>query len=86
MRFMLKLTLNRSTSEEIIARIPAEQKRGKELTQQGIQQAVYVAADRSAVWTVWNCDSQETLTEVTRTLPLFEFWNIEVTRLAEDDY
>ena len=43
MRFMLKLTLNRPTSEEIMALIPAEQ---------GIREAVYVAADRSAVWTV----------------------------------
>lgn len=85
MRFMLKLTLNQSPSEEIRARIPAEQRRGRELAEQGIQQATYVAVDRSTVWTVWNCDSQETLKELTRTLPLYEFWNIEVTQLAGED-
>lgn len=85
MRFMLKLTLNRPPSEEIMALIPAEQRRGMELAEQGIREAIYVAADRSAVWTVWNCDSQQTLEELTRTLPLYEFWNIESTRLADED-
>jgi muconolactone delta-isomerase len=86
MRFMLKLTLNRPTSEEIMALIPAEQKRGKELAKQGIREAVYVAADRSAVWTVWNCDSEDVLEKMTKTLPLYEFWNIEATRLADGDF
>ena len=86
MRFLLKLTLNRPTSEEIMALIPAEQRRGKELAKQGIQEAVYIAADRSAVWTVWNCDSEDVLEEMTKTLPLYEFWNIETTRLADGDF
>ena len=86
MRFLLKLTLNRPTSEEIMALLPVEQRRGRELAEEGIREAVYVAADRSAVWTVWNCDSQKTLEEVTKTLPLYEFWNIEATRLADGDY
>lgn len=85
MRFMLKLTLDRSPSEEIMALIPAEQRRGKELAEQGIREAVYVAADRSAIWTILNCDSRENLEEVIKTLPLYEFWNIEVTQLADED-
>ena len=86
MRFLLKLTLNRPTSQEILAFLPAEQRRGVELAEQGIREVVYVAADRSAVWTVWNCDSQEVLDEMTKTLPLYEFWNIEATRLANGDF
>lgn len=86
MRFMLKLTLNRLPSEEIMTRIPAEQRRGIELAEQGIREAVYVAADRSAVWTVWNCDSENALEELTKTLPLYEFWNIEVMRLADEGF
>ena len=86
MRFLLKLRLNQPPSEAITARIPAEQRRGVELAEQGIREAVYVAADRSTVWTVWNCDSDDVLDEVTKTLPLFEFWNIEVTRLADEDF
>jgi muconolactone delta-isomerase len=69
-----------------MACIPAEQIRGVELAEQGIREAVYVAADRSAVWTVWNCGSQEVLDAVMKTLPLYEFWNIEVTRLADKEF
>ena len=86
MRFLLKLTLNRPTSEEIMALLPVEQIRGRELAEEGIREAVYVAADRSTVLTVWNCDFQEVLEEVTKTLPLFEIWNIEATRLADGDF
>jgi len=86
MRFLLKLTLDQPTSEEIMALIPAEQRRGKELAKQGIREAVYIAADRSAVWTVWNCDSEDVLEEMTKTLPLYEFWDIEATRLADGDF
>jgi muconolactone delta-isomerase len=86
MRFLLKLTLNRPPSEEIMARIPAEQRRGVELAEQAVREAVYIAADRSAVWTVWNCDSQEVLDEATKTLSLYQFWNIEVTQLADEDF
>jgi len=86
MRFLLKLTLDQPTSEEIMALIPAEQRRGKELAKQGIREAVYIAADRSAVWTVWNCDSEDVLEEMTKTLPLYQFWNIEVTQLADEEF
>ena len=86
MRFLLKLTLNQPPSEKIMALLPAEQRRGVELAEQGIREAVYVAADRSVVWTVWNCDSQEVLDQVTKTLPLYEFWNIEFTQLADGDF
>jgi muconolactone delta-isomerase len=84
MRFMLKLSLNRPTSKEILALLPAEQERGKELARAGIREAVYVAADRSVVWTVFNCDSPEALDAITKTLPLYEFWSIEATRLADE--
>ena len=86
MRFLLKLTLNRPTSEEIMALFPAEKRRGKELAKQGIREAVYVAADRSTSWTVWNCDSREVLAELTKTLPLYEFWDIAATELADGDF
>ena len=86
MRFMLKLTLNQPASEEITARLPAEKDRGEVLEEQGIREAVYVAADRSTVWTVWNCASREALDEAARSLPLYQFWDLEVTQLAEDDF
>jgi muconolactone delta-isomerase len=56
------------------------------LTEQGIRKAVYTAADRSAVWTVWNCDSEDVLEEMIKTLPLYKFWNIEVMQLADEEF
>jgi muconolactone delta-isomerase len=85
MRFMLKHTLNRPVSAEILALLPAEKKRGEELAEQGIRETVYIAADRSAVWTVWNCASQEALEDAAKTLPLYEFWKIEATQLADGE-
>lgn len=35
--FLLKLTLNRPSSEEISALLPVEKKRGKELAEQGAE-------------------------------------------------
>ena len=52
MRFLLELTLNQQASEEIMALLPAEQRRGVELAETGVWEAV---------WTVWNCDSLEVL-------------------------
>jgi muconolactone delta-isomerase len=86
LRFLLKLTLNRPTSEAIMALLPAEQRRGVELAEQDIREAAYIAADQSAIWPVWNCDSEDVFEEVTKTLPRYEFWNIEVTRLADEDF
>jgi len=39
MRFLLKLTLNRPTSEEIMALLPVEQRRGREDAEEGIRAA-----------------------------------------------
>ena len=86
MCFLLKLTLNRPPFEEIMALLAAEQRRGVGLAKQGIREAVYVAADRSAVWIVWSCDSEDVLEKMTKTLPLYQFWNIEVTQLADEEF
>ena len=86
MHFMLKFALNQPPTEEIMALVPAEQSRGKEMAEQGIREALYVAADQSAVWAVWNCDSRDAVDEVAKTLPLYEFLNYDVTLLGDEDH
>ena len=66
--------------------LPVEKSTCKELAEEEIREAVYVAADRSAIWTVWNCDSQEVVEEAAKTLPLYECWNIDIPPLSDDDY
>ena len=87
MRFMLKITWKQTPTEEIMALMPAEQQRGMELSEQGIAEAAYQAADQStegwAAWAIWNCESQAALDELVKTLPMHEYFNYDVTLLAK---
>ncbi len=83
MRFLTKETFKAPPTAEVRAIIPAEQARVKELTEEGLIAAVYVAADQSGAWIVWNVDSQAALEETHKTLPLHPYMNSEVTVLAE---
>jgi len=84
MRFMIKYTWNQQPTAEIMALMPAEIKRGMELFEQGIAEAAYQTADQSdwAAWAIWNCDSRDGVDEVLKTLPMYEYFNYEVTELA----
>ena len=84
MRFLSTETFKAPPTAEVQALIPAEQARVKELTEQGTIKAVYVAADQSSAWMVWNVDSQAALEETHNTLPLHPYLNSEITVLAEE--
>jgi muconolactone delta-isomerase len=84
MQFMLKMTWNRPIDNEIMALMPAEQARITELTEQGVHETAYLAADRSTLWSVWNCASQDQVQESLETLPLFPFSDFEITPLGEE--
>ena len=84
MRFLIKETFKAPPTAEVQALIPAEQARVKELTEQGLIAAVYVAADQSGAWAVWNVDSEAALEEAHNTLPLHPHMNSEITVLAEE--
>ena len=86
MRFILKQSLNQPPNDTIKALLPAEQVRIEELTEQGIVEAMYVSADRSVAWVIWNCKSRAALDEVVKTLPIYDFMNIDVTPLAEENH
>ena len=84
MRFLTKETFKAPPTAEVQALIPPEQAKVKELTEQGMIEAVYVAADLSGAWMVWNVDSQAVLEEAHNTLPLHPYLNSEITVLAEE--
>ena len=84
MRFLTTETFKAPPTADVQAVIPAEQARVKELTKQGLIAAVYVAADLSGAWIVWNVESQAALEEAHSTLPLHPFLNSEITVLAEE--
>jgi muconolactone delta-isomerase len=84
MRFLTKETFKAPPTAEVQALIPAEQAKVKELTEQGMIEALYVAADQSSAWMVWNVDSQAALEETHNTLPLHPHMNSEITVLSEE--
>ncbi len=82
MRFMLTYTWKQPPDEEVMALIPAEEARFKELAEQGIAGALETAADQSTFWTVWNCASQDELQETLQTMPLYKFVNVDISLLS----
>ena len=83
MRFLVKNTLKEGPTEEVKALIPAEQARTKELSQEGLVEALYIAADMSGAWLVWNVDSKDALEGVHKTLPLHDHVDQDITLLAD---
>ena len=84
MRFLLKSTFKTPPTEEVLALIPVEQAILKELAEQGIYEASYVAADLSNAWAIWNCESQAAVEEIHETLPLHDYLTIDITLLSDD--
>ena len=82
MRFMITFTWKQPPNEEVMALLPAEQARGRELAEQGIAEPPEVAADQSTFWAVWNCSSQDEVQELLETLPLYKYSNIDISPLA----
>ena len=58
MRFMLTATWKQPPNEEIMALIPAEQARGKELEEQGIRESFNMAADQLGIFIIISAPSR----------------------------
>ncbi len=82
MRFMLTFAWKQAPDAKVMALIPAEEARTKELVAQGIAESMEIAADQSSFWAVWNVESVEEVQETLRTLPMYEFMNVDISPLA----
>ena len=83
MRFLTKETFSAPPTEEVMELIPAEQAKIAELVGQGVVEAAYAAADNSAMYLIWNSESQASLEAAHKTLPLHEYLRSEVTLLVD---
>ena len=83
MRFLTRETFIAPPTADAIELIPAEQAKITELAAQGVVEAAYAAADNSAMWLVWNCESQTALEEAHKTLPLHAYLQSDMTLLAD---
>ena len=83
MRFLTRETFSAPATEEVMELIPAEQAKIAELVGQGVVEAAYEAADNSAMYLIWNSESQAGLEEAHKTLPLHGFLRSEITLLVD---
>jgi muconolactone delta-isomerase len=84
MKYLVTSKFNQPPSESTIALIPAEIARGKELDAQGIRLKLYVAADQSAAWQIYQGDTESEVRKAIESLPLHPFVATTITPLAED--
>lgn len=83
MRGLVRLNFVAGTEKERAALLPAEQVHVKELMEQGVVEAGYLAADRSGAWMVVQGESGDHIQQVLRGLPFYPFIVPEVTPLQD---
>jgi len=83
MRYLVTSKLKQLPTDAIIALIPAEIARGKELEAQGRRLQLFVAADQSAAWQIYHGDSELDVRQAIETLPLHPFVETTITPLAD---
>jgi muconolactone delta-isomerase len=81
-RFMVEGALRGPHTPETLALIPAEVARGEELDRQGVRAGLYVAADLSRAWQVYDLPSVEAVEGVLATFPLHPHIEQTITRLS----
>jgi muconolactone delta-isomerase len=83
MRFMVRFVHRAPDSEEVLALIPAERNRVRELSAEGTLEALYLAADRSNGWIGMKGSSLERVEEALASLPLYPYLDFDLTAIQE---
>jgi muconolactone delta-isomerase len=73
MQFLVESKFSQALTDEMLALIPAETARGKELDAEGSRLALYLAADLSAGWQIYQADSLAAVQEMVDSFPLTRF-------------
>jgi muconolactone delta-isomerase len=80
--FMVQATFHQQDQQNILARIPQEREHIKLLTEQGVIKALYIASDFSGVWLVVQGESQESVQQHLKSLPLYPYMTLHWTQLS----
>jgi muconolactone delta-isomerase len=81
MQFMVEMKYTQALTEEMLALIPAESARGRELDVAGSRLALYLAADLSAAWQIYQADTLAEVQEMIDSFPLSRFVSATITPL-----
>jgi muconolactone delta-isomerase len=83
MLFMVESRFAAAPAPDILALLPAEQARGRELDAQGVRRHLFVAADKSASWQVFQVQSREDLDPIMASYPFHPYMSDKMTELSE---
>lgn len=81
MQFLVETKFTNALTDEMMALIPAENARGKELDAAGSRLALYIAADFSAARQIYQADSLAEVQEMVDSFPLTRFVTTTITPL-----
>ncbi len=82
MEFMVSINFRTQDRAEILAHVPQEQARIRELREQGVVKALYLGADGSHVWIVMQGESQNQVQKDLESLPLYPYMEVAITALS----
>lgn len=85
MKFLVESRFKIAPTPEILALIPNESAHGKALEALGTRERLYLAADMSRSWQVFNAESLRALEAILATFPLAGYVASVITELAPDD-
>jgi muconolactone delta-isomerase len=79
---MVTMTFDPSRRAEIVAHLPAEQARIRELRAQGAVDALYLADAQDRVWLVVRGETLDAARDIVASLPLHAYATVELAPLA----
>ena len=82
MLFMVEGRAKGAPTPEMMALIPEETARGKELDAQGVRRHFFMAADQTAGWQVLEVASRDELEQVLASFPLRPYFDEKVTEIV----
>jgi muconolactone delta-isomerase len=83
MRYLVTVSFAQGQQDAIAAHMPAEQTHVRELMEQGVIEAINIAADRSRVWLVMQGESEDHVRQAMTAFPLYPYMELEVAPLLE---
>ena len=82
-KWMASLSFKEKPTPDVIALVPSEQARVKELTAQGLIDAIYISNKDGKIWILMSSETLEALQQTLTTLPMYTYFNIEVSPLND---
>jgi muconolactone delta-isomerase len=82
MKFKVTMVFDPARRAEILAQVPAEQARVRELMAQGAIEALHIAQAQDRVWLVLSVQTEDEARRILASLPLHAYATVDLAPLA----